>query len=362
MTERDPRRDPRRDPHLQGPSPAAGPPGAAPRWLRRIFVANLVAQVGIVVTGGIVRLTGSGLGCPTWPECVEGSYTPTARQEESWHKLVEFGNRLLTFVLALLALAAIVGAIVWMVRRRGRGLPNRGLLLALAAVPLVGTIVQAVLGGITVLTGLNPWAVSGHFLVSIAIIAGCVVLVDRARQVADRPRRLTVHRAIRLLTIALVAVTAVVVVLGVIVTGSGPHSGDADTEARFGVDPRTVAWLHADAVLLFLGLLVGLLVALRLVRAHRLIVRRAQWLLVIALAQGLIGYVQYFTGLPWVMVALHMLGACLVWVAVLFVLLATTEPAVTASAEGRSDEGIDGDSEEEQRKIGDGQVEQAHRP
>ncbi|MFZ8978243.1 MAG: COX15/CtaA family protein [Candidatus Nanopelagicales bacterium] len=309
----------------------------APRWLRGIFIANLVAQIGIVVTGGIVRLTGSGLGCPTWPECAEGSYIPTSRQEESWHKYIEFGNRLLTFVLAALAIAAIVGAYAWWRRSSRAGAERRGAVLALAAIPLIGTIVQALLGGVTVVTGLNPWAVSAHFLVSMVIIAGCVVLVVRAGEVGDRPVTALVRPEIRLLARALVAVTAVVVVLGVIVTGSGPHSGDADTEARFGVDPRTVSWLHADSVLLFLGLTVGLLVALRVTHAPPRALRLTALLLVVSLIQGLVGYAQYFSGLPWALVAFHMLGACLVWALAIFVLLSMRSRGIVRALEGARD-------------------------
>ena len=306
--------------------------GRAPGWLRGIFVANLVAQIGIVVTGGIVRLTGSGLGCPTWPECAEGSYIPTSRQAESWHKYVEFGNRLLTFVLAALAIAALVGAYLWWRRTRRSGLPPRGAVLALATIPLLGTVVQALLGGVTVLTGLNPWAVSAHFLVSMVIIAGCVVLVVRAGEAGDVPLVRVVRPEIRALTWALVAVTALVVVLGVVVTGSGPHSGDADTEARFGVDPRTVSWLHADAVLLFLGLTVGLLVALRVTHAPARATRMAAILLGVSLLQGLVGYAQYFSGLPWVLVAIHMLGASLVWALAIFVLLSMRTRGIVPSS------------------------------
>lgn len=293
----------------------------APRWLRGIFIANLIAQIGIVVTGGIVRLTGSGLGCPTWPECAEGSYVPTSRQAESWHKYIEFGNRLLTFVLAVLAIAALLGAWAWWRRQRRTGADARGPVLALATIPLLGTVIQALLGGVTVLTGLNPWAVSSHFLVSMAIIAGCVVLVVRSGEPGDHPVSSLVRPEVRWLTRAMILVTAIVVVLGVIVTGSGPHSGDADTEARFGLDPRTVSWLHADSVLLFLGLAVGLIVALRVTSAPARATRTATLLLGVALAQGLVGYVQYFTGLPWVLVALHMLGASVVWAIAIFVLL-----------------------------------------
>lgn len=293
-------------------------PGPAARWVRGVFVANLVAQVGIIVTGGVVRLTGSGLGCPTWPECVEGSYVPTARQAEEWHKYVEFGNRLLTFVLGVLAIAAVVAALVDAARRRAAGRPSRRAVLALAFVPLVGTLAQAVLGGITVLTGLNPVTVASHFLLSMVIVAGCVLLVVRSGEGGDHPVVPVVRTEVRWLSRALVAVAAVVVVMGTVVTGAGPHSGDADTEARFPIDPRTAAWLHADVVLLFLGLLVGMVLALYLVDAPRRSVRLAWIVVAVALAQGAIGYLQYFTGLPWVAVALHMLGAALLWVSVLW--------------------------------------------
>lgn len=294
-----------------------------PTWLRRVFIANLAAQIAIVVTGGIVRLTGSGLGCPTWPECVDGSLVPTSRQEESWHKYVEFGNRLLTFVLAALAIAAILGALAWWRRQRKAGADPRTPVIALAAVPIIGTVVQAVLGGVTVLTGLNPWAVSAHFLVSMGIIAGCVVLVVRAGEPGDLPKRVIVRPEVLWLARGLLVVTAVVVVLGVIVTGSGPHSGDAGVDSRFPLDPRTVSWLHADAVLLFLGLTIGLLVSLRVTRAAPRAQRLTLLLLGVALVQGLVGYAQYFSGLPWVLVAFHMLGACLVWALSVAVLLAT---------------------------------------
>ena len=299
----------------------------APRWLRGIFIANLVAQIGIVVTGGIVRLTGSGLGCPTWPECVEGSYVPTSRQEEAWHKYVEFGNRLLTFALGALALAAIIGALVWWFRRK-----ERAPIVLLAAVPIIGTIAQAVLGGITVLTGLSPWAVAAHFLVSMAIIAGVTVLVVRSYDAGDQPIQWLVRREVRVMAWLLIVITGVVVALGTIVTGSGPHSGDADTEARFGLDPRTVSWLHADAVLLFLGLVIGMLVVLRVVSGPRRATTVVGLLLLVAVIQGAIGYSQYFSGLPWVLVAFHMLGACLVWMLAVMQIMALRTRGVPAYA------------------------------
>jgi cytochrome c oxidase assembly protein subunit 15 len=289
-------------------STESAPRQRTPRTIRGIYIANLVAQAGIVITGAVVRITESGLGCPTWPECVDGSITPTAMQEESWHKYVEFGNRLLTFVLLILAIAAVVAALVDRRRRRQLMLPPRPALTLLAFVPIAGTVVQAVLGGITVLTGLHPLTVGAHFLVSMAIIAGVMALVSRSADAGDQPVTWLVATPVRVLTWLLVAVT-----------GSGPHSGDAMAE-RLALDPRTVSWLHADVVLLFLGLLIGLLVATALVKAPARLSKRAWLLLGIALTQGLIGYTQYFTGLPELLVIIHVLGAVLVWIAVLALL------------------------------------------
>jgi cytochrome c oxidase assembly protein subunit 15 len=294
-------------------------PGPCTPVVRGIFIANLVAQVGILVTGAVVRLTGSGLGCPTWPQCVEGSYTPTSRQPEAWHKYIEFGNRMLTFVLVLLAIAAVAGA-WWDRRERMRsGRPVRPIIMILAFIPIIGTVAQAVLGGVTVLTGLHPVTVSAHFLLSMIIVAGVVALVVRASDEGDQPITPLVPRLVSALAWALVVVSAVVVLLGVLVTGSGPHSGDARSENRFSFDPRTISWLHADVVLLFLGLSVGLLIVLIVIGGPKPAVRRTWLLLGIAGVQGALGYVQYFSGLPGVLVAIHVLGSGLVWVTVLFI-------------------------------------------
>ncbi len=297
---------------------------------RAVYIANLVAQGAIIVTGATVRLTGSGLGCPTWPQCVDGPYIPVARQEQEWHKYVEFGNRSLTFILGLLAIAAVIAAFVDQRARMKRGGARRSILLFLAAIPLLGTVAQAVLGGITVLTGLNPVTVSLHFLLSMGLVAGVVALVVRSADDGDAAPVLLVRKEIRGLTWVLVAVTALVVVLGTLVTGSGPHSGDAKAEHRFGLDPRTISWIHADAVLLFLGLLAGLLFALYLTRAPRRVIL-STWLLAgISLAQAAIGYAQYFTGLPIVLVLLHVAGAVLLWMAILFVLASERTRGVPA--------------------------------
>lgn len=292
--------------------------GRSPRWVRGVYIANLVAQGGIVVTGAVVRISESGLGCPTWPECVDGSITPTSDQAESWHKFIEFGNRTLTGILVVLAFAAILAAFLDRRRRARAALPARPVLLVLAVIPLLGTVAQAVLGGITVLTGLHPLSVGSHLLLSMLVIAGVVALVARSGDEGDRPITWLVPAPARVLSWVLVAVSAAVVVLGVIVTGSGPHSGDASAE-RLDIDPRTISWLHADVVLLFIGLTVGLLVALSILRPSGPALSRTWLLLIVSLLQGTIGYVQYFTGVPEVLVGLHVLGATLVWIATLFI-------------------------------------------
>jgi cytochrome c oxidase assembly protein subunit 15 len=271
----------------------------------RLALANVVANGAIVVTGGVVRLTGSGLGCPTWPRCTEESFVTTP--EMAGHGLIEFGNRLLTFVLTAVAIAVLVA--VWRSPRRD--------LRPLAVLAFLGIPVQAAIGGVTVLTGLNPWTVAVHFLVSTVLVALTTVLWLRSRE--PGVGRLLVRRPIALLVGGISAVTAVVLVLGTIVTGSGPHSGDVDeddvpTGDRMGFDPETVSQLHADAVFLLVGLTVALLVALYAMEAPGRVRRAARDLLVVQLLQGVVGFVQYFTQLPVVLVLLHMLGAVLVTV------------------------------------------------
>ncbi len=289
-----------------------------PRWMRLVFIANLVAMTAIIVTGAVVRLTGSGLGCPTWPECVEGSYVPVARQAEAWHKYVEFGNRTLTFALGVIAIATLVAGVMFTVRQARAGQAIRYSILWLSLIPLAGTFAQAILGGITVLTGLNPATVGMHFLLSIVLIAAAVALVARSRDAGDQPIVFHVRKEARAYTWALVAVTGLVVIMGVITTGSGPHSGDAKSELRFPFDPRTVSWLHADVVLLFIGMLIGYLILLRVLKAPRATWRTALILVAITLAQACVGYTQYFTGLPVIVVTIHVTLACLLWVTVLF--------------------------------------------
>jgi cytochrome c oxidase assembly protein subunit 15 len=275
-----------------------------------IFTVLLVLQVALVVTGGAVRLTGSGLGCPTWPKCTPGSYTPVPHQVQGQlHVWIEFTNRVLTFLLFIAAVAAVVGAIKW-----GRNRVDASRIRNLALLQVLGIIGQGVLGGITVLTHLNPIPVGGHFLLSIALIAGAFSLRQRMAghtAVFIKPLTFKISRYLLLLTI-------LVLTLGVIVTGSGPHAGDIQAH-RTGFDPRVVSWIHADSVIALICLTIGLLLVIRSSESAEVSQRlgkAVKLFLVISLAQGLIGYVQYFTGLPEIIVGAHLLGATLVWLAI----------------------------------------------
>jgi cytochrome c oxidase assembly protein subunit 15 len=265
----------------------------------RLALASVVANGAIVVTGGVVRLTGSGLGCPTWPRCTEDSFVATP--ELAGHGLIEFGNRLLTFVLVAVALATLVA-----VFRSGRRDLRPWAVLAFLGIPAQGLV-----GGITVLTGLNPWTVAAHFLVSIVLVAITTTLWLRSRE--PGVGRLVVRRPFALLARGIAATTAVVLVLGTVVTGSGPHSGDI-AAGRTGLDPELMSQLHADAVFLLVGLTIALLVALHATDSPGRVRRAVRDLLVVELVQGVIGYVQYFTQLPVVLVLLHMAGAVLITV------------------------------------------------
>jgi cytochrome c oxidase assembly protein subunit 15 len=270
-----------------------------------------VANVGIVLTGGAVRLTSSGLGCPTWPRFTGRSFTPHGAL--SYHQYIEFGNRTLTFVLTVVAIATLVSA--WQSRRRE--------LRRLAIVLALSIPAQAVLGGITVLTDLNPWVVSLHLLVSLAIISTAVLYLWRI----DRPPG-TATESSPFLPLAWLTYAAAwaVLYLGTVVTGSGPHAGDLNAP-RNGLDPQQLSQLHADLVFVFVGLTVGLLVALRASGGTSGQHRAVAVLLGVELAQGLIGFVQYVTDLPVALVELHLLGATLIISTVTWVLLEVREGA-----------------------------------
>ncbi|MBQ0894136.1 heme A synthase [Micromonospora sp. U56] len=295
--------------------------------LRRLAYASIVANVAIVVTGGAVRLTASGLGCPTWPRCTDESYHTTA--EMGVHGVIEFGNRLLTFAVGLIALATLLAVLAHRPRRKG--------LLGLAVAVFLGIPAQAVIGGITVLTNLNPWVVGLHFLASMAVIAAAYALWRRVKD-PDGPAVAVVPGPLRTLAALTTVVGVAVLVVGTWVTGSGPHAGDGGA-ARNGLDPEQISQVHADAVFLLLGLSVALVFAFRAAGATGP-ARAAVVLVAVELGQGVIGFVQYFTDLPALLVGAHMLGSCLVLLATLSVLWSTRErrPApvpATASPEQR---------------------------
>jgi cytochrome c oxidase assembly protein subunit 15 len=297
-------------------------------------IASVVANVLIVVTGGAVRLTASGLGCPTWPSCTADSLVPTS--ETAGHGIIEFTNRTLTGVIVAVAAITLVVALL---QRRER---------VLAAIAFAGIPAQAVLGGITVLTHLNPWAVASHFLLSMGILAVTSTLLWRL----VRPHSTNFTRAhgpVLALAWLTTLATVVVLVLGTIVTGSGPHAGDKNDSGkvrRTGLDPRGMSQLHADAVMVLIGLTVGLLLLVVALHSTQVLQRAVTFLLVVELAQGTIGFVQYFTQLPVVLVGFHMFGACLVWLAMLNVLLRLVSPSTPEPSE---ELGYDVDQQADQR-------------
>jgi cytochrome c oxidase assembly protein subunit 15 len=264
--------------------------------LRRLAWATLVANIALIVTGGAVRLTGSGLGCPTWPRCTDSSFTP--HDEIGPHQLVEFGNRTLTFVLVVIAVATLVAA-----RQAARQL-ERPDLLRLAVVLVLAIPAQAVLGGITVLSDLNPWIVSLHLVLSLAIVSVAVLFLHRL----DQPPRPLARGVVPGLAWTTYAVTWLVLYAGTAVTGAGPHAGDASSP-RNGLDTQDISQFHADLVFLLIGLTVGLWFAQRATGGD---LRPVTALAAVEVVQAAVGFVQYFAGLPIGVVMLHMLGAGLV--------------------------------------------------
>jgi cytochrome c oxidase assembly protein subunit 15 len=269
----------------------------------RVLGLLVFLQSALIVTGGSVRLTGSGLGCPTWPECTPGSYVPVANQAEGQlHAWIEFGNRLLTFVLLICALAVVTFSV-----RVSKNAANKERVRSLAALQILGIFGQGMLGGVTVLTDLHPLTVAAHYLLSILLIAGAISL--RYELIGTPVEKTT--GLISFLMPIFVWLTFLVLVAGTIVTGSGPHAGDEKVE-RFCFDPQVVSWIHADLVIALIVLAVMLLLIAHQSRMS-LLVRRIGIFLLIAFSQGVIGYIQYFTGLPEALVAAHLIGSTLVW-------------------------------------------------
>lgn len=275
--------------------------------MRRWALAGVLANVGIMLSGAVVRLTASGLGCPSWPRCTGDSLVPVRQADVGpLHMAIEFGNRMLTTVVLAVAVGCVIAA--------ARLAPRRRSLLLLAAGQLVGVLSQALLGGVTVLTGLHPATVAAHYLLSAAIIAAAVALHQRARE-GDAPPRPLVRTENAWLAYGIVGAVAVVLVLGTIVTGAGPHGGDPDSP-RFDVPIPVAAQVHAGAVWATLGLTLALMLTLRVTQAPLTVRRRAALLLALELAQGALGYTQYVLEVPEVLVWLHILGSVAVWIAV----------------------------------------------
>lgn len=275
-----------------------------------IYTALVLLQVGIMVTGAAVRLTGSGLGCPTWPECTSGSISPVPHQAQgALHSLIEFSNRLLTVVLVIAIIASVIGALRW-----GRSRYDWKLIRLLAITQILGIVAQIVLGGITVLTKLNPFSVSAHFLLSVALVAASLSLRERIFAKA----RTTVLPTTKWLIRVLIALSLLVITVGTVVTGSGPHAGDIQAK-RYHIDPRIISWIHADSVIALISLTIGLWLVIKVSESaenRSFIGKKVLLFLVICLGQGLIGYIQYFTHLPEALVAAHVLGAGVIWLTI----------------------------------------------
>lgn len=270
----------------------------AKRILSPASAILLFLQAALVITGGAVRLTGSGLGCPTWPECTPGSYTPVAGQAEGQlHAWIEFGNRLLTFVLVLAALITLIAVL-----RSGRKD-----LRVLAAGQFLGIFGQGILGGITVLTDLNPLSVASHLLLSMILISGAVSLYTRRYRPTSKKEP---QRTPDIFSRLHVSLSAIVIILGTLVTGAGPHAGDIDAP-RLNLRIQSVTLAHgvAVAILLALTLLFFLSPLTEEITKKRLAI-----FAILTLAQGAIGLIQYIQGVPELLVAMHLLGSVLVWI------------------------------------------------
>ncbi|MEU0834310.1 COX15/CtaA family protein [Streptomyces sp. NPDC056231] len=292
----------------------------SPRTVRRAAMSAVVMAVVIVVTGGAVRLTGSGLGCPTWPKCTDESLTATSAM--GFHGAIEFGNRMLTYVLC--------AAVGWAIIAARSAQPWRRSLTRLGWAQFWVVMGNAVLGGIVVLVGLNPYTVAAHFLLSTALLTVAVVTWQRVREGDAEPRPL-VGKAVSQLTWLLVTAAGLLIAVGTVVTGAGRHAGDSSEVHRIPLDWKMIAQLHADLAWVVVALTVALWFVLKAVDAPVGPLHRTRDLFLVLMAQGVIGYVQYFTDTPEILVGLHMLGSCLVWIAVVRVLLSLRErPVATA--------------------------------
>jgi heme A synthase len=301
----------------------------SPAVMRRLALAGVICTAGIIATGAAVRLSESGLGCPDWPECTRSSlvaaHSPGDPMVHTW---IEFGNRLVTVVITLIAVVVFVAA--WRFRPGGR---RRRDLVWLAAAQPAGIVAQALLGGVVVLTDLNPALVALHFLVSIAVLAAAVTLHVRCTE-GQAPARSLVRADLRLLGYAVLATVALMLAAGTVVTGTGPLAG-AGAVPRFHLPLAGATQFHADIGWLLAGLAVPLAVGLWLTRAPALAVRLGWALLAMIGLQGAIGYTQYFTGLPAGLVWVHVCGSTLIWILALRLLFALRDRGSLPTGTGR---------------------------
>jgi cytochrome c oxidase assembly protein subunit 15 len=307
-------------------------PTLSPEQYRRITVAAAFLLGLIIVTGAAVRLTGSGLGCPDWPNCTSGNLAPTA--EVGAHGWIEFVNRMVTGLVSVAVIIAVLGALVRTPRRRDLTWLSVGLVL--------GVIAQALLGALVVKKLLDPPFVMGHFLLSAVLLADALVLVWRAGVPDGTPTPVVVPAVVHRLAIAVVVLASAVLVTGTVVTGAGPHSGDAGNSAkislratRLNLSIPSVARVHGTTVMVFLGTVLLLLAVLVRTRASHLLYRRVGLLLGLLVAQAGVGYLQYFNGLPAILVGIHVAGATAVFAASVGVLLGcrTPDPAPVVVSE-----------------------------
>ncbi|WP_179960123.1 heme A synthase [Mycobacterium sp. 5-140-3-2] len=271
---------------------------------RLIAAAVILTQGGIAITGAIVRVTASGLGCPTWPQCFPGSFVPVAHAEvPRIHQAVEFGNRMVTFAVVITAALAVLA--VTRARRRRE-------VLVYAWLMPVSTVVQAVIGGITVRTGLLWWTVAIHLLTSMTMVWLAVLLYVKIGEPDDGAVRVLIPAPLRALTALSGVNLAAVLITGTLVTAAGPHAGDRSatrTVPRLKVEVATLVHVHSSLLVAYLALVVGLGFGLLAVRATRAVLRRLGVLLVLLCAQAAVGTAQYYTGVPAALVALHVAGA-----------------------------------------------------
>ncbi len=281
-------------------------PDPSLRTQRVIAAAVVLTQGGIAVTGAIVRVTASGLGCPTWPQCFPGSFTPVAHSEvPRIHQAVEFGNRMITFAVVITAALAVLA--VTRARRRREVLVYAWLMPA-------STILQAVIGGITVLTGLAWWTVSIHLLASMTMVWLSVLLFVKVGQPDDGVVRHRVVKPLRWLTVLSAMTLAAVLVAGTLVTAAGPHAGDTSphrTVPRLRIEITTLVHAHSSLLIAYLALLVGLGFGLLAVHAPRPVLLRLAVLVAVVVGQAAVGTVQFFTGVPAALVAVHVAGAAI---------------------------------------------------